>query len=95
VECTIGSRGEVPGERPPVIRDNGGVGGGGGDDDDDIGPPAYSSSQLSCESMNYIRHFGRTPWTEDRPVVRPLSTQDSTTQKDPDAHPYLEQDSNP
>jgi hypothetical protein len=38
VGCTIGSRGEVPGERKPVVRDaddDGGCGGGGGDDDDD------------------------------------------------------------
>jgi hypothetical protein len=32
--CTIGSRGELPGERKPLIR-NGGGGGAGGDDDDD------------------------------------------------------------
>jgi hypothetical protein len=35
VECAIGSRGEVPGERKLVIRDGDGGGGGGDDDDDD------------------------------------------------------------
>jgi hypothetical protein len=28
--------------------------------------------------MNPFRHFGRTPWTGDRPVARSLPTQDNT-----------------
>jgi len=33
----------------------------------------------TSETMNPFRHFGRTPWTVDQPITRPLSTQDSTT----------------
>jgi len=29
--------------------------------------------------MNLLRHFGRTPWAGDRPIARPLATQDSIT----------------
>jgi hypothetical protein len=39
--------------------------------------------------------YGRTPWTSDQPVARPLPTQDNTTQKDADKHPCLQRDSNP
>jgi hypothetical protein len=42
----------------------------------------------------YFWIFGKTPWTGDRPVARPLPTQDSTTQKNADTHPCFEQDSN-
>jgi len=31
--------------------------------------------------MNCFRHFGRTPWTGDQPISRPLPTQDSITQE--------------
>jgi len=31
----------------------------------------------------------------DWPITRPLPTQDSTTQKSMNIHPFLEQDSNP
>jgi hypothetical protein len=30
--------------------------------------------------MDPFRHFGRTPWTRDEPLVRPLSSHDKTTQ---------------
>jgi len=43
----------------------------------------------------FFEHFGETPWTGDRPVVRPLPTQDSATQKDVDIHPCLQRDSDP
>jgi len=45
--------------------------------------------------MNTFRHFGRIPWTGDRPITRTIPTQDSTTQKNEDIHPCLEWDSNP
>jgi hypothetical protein len=35
VECTSGSRREIPGERKPVMRDDDDDDDGGGDDDDD------------------------------------------------------------
>jgi hypothetical protein len=35
------------------------------------------------------------PWTGDRPVARPLPTQDSTTQINADMHPCPVRDSNP
>jgi len=31
--------------------------------------------------MNPFRHFGRAPWTGDRPIARPLPTQDGTYTK--------------
>jgi len=43
----------------------------------------------------YFHTFGRTPWTGDWPITRPLPTQNSTTQKNADTHPCLEWDSNP
>jgi hypothetical protein len=39
--------------------------------------------------------YGRTLWTSDQPVARPLPTQNNATQKDADKHPCLERDSNP
>jgi len=49
-------------------------------------PLACSDSELTSETMNSFIHFGRTPWTGDRPISRPLPTQD-TTQRDADIHP--------
>jgi hypothetical protein len=31
--------------------------------------------------MGAFRYFGRTPWTGDRPIARPIPTQESTTEK--------------
>jgi len=47
--------------------------------------------------MNPFRHFGRTPWTGDQPIARPLPTEDNTTQriKKADMHQCLERDSKP
>jgi hypothetical protein len=42
-----------------------------------------------------ISTYGRSPWTSDQPVTRPLPTQDNTAQKDKDKHPCLKWDSNP
>jgi len=42
---------------------------------------AYSAVELTFETTNPFHHFGRTPWTVDRPIARPVPTQDSTTQK--------------
>jgi hypothetical protein len=39
--------------------------------------------------------IGRKHWTGDQSDRRLLPPQDSTTQKDKDKHPHLEQDSNP
>jgi hypothetical protein len=39
--------------------------------------------------------YGRTPWTSDNLVARPLPTQGNTTYRDEDKHPCLKQDSNP
>jgi hypothetical protein len=50
---------------------------------------------LTYEVSWTIQTYGRTPWTSDQPVARPLPTQDNTTQKDADKHPSLERDSNP
>jgi len=49
-----------------------------------LGPVVCSESELTSESMNPFRHFGRTPWTGYQPVARPVPTQNSTTQKDVD-----------
>jgi len=32
-------------------------------------PLACSDSELTSETMNPFRHFGRIPWTGDRPIV--------------------------
>jgi hypothetical protein len=56
---------------------------------------ACSYSELPSETMDPFRYFGRIPWTGDRSIARPLPTQDSTTQKNVDIHPYLERDSKP
>jgi len=46
-----------------------------------LGPAACSESELTSETMNSFRHFGRTPWSGDRPIARSLPTQDGTTQE--------------
>jgi len=45
-----------------------------------LGPLTSSNSDLTAETMNPFRHFGRTPWTGDLLIPRPVPTQDSTTQ---------------
>jgi hypothetical protein len=54
-----------------------------------------SHSELISETMNPFRHFVRIPWTGDRPIARPLRTQNSITQKNADKYPCLDRDSNP
>jgi hypothetical protein len=49
---------------------------------------------LTSDIYDSIWTFGRIPWTGDRPIARPLPTQDNTTQKNADTHPSLERDSN-
>jgi len=44
--------------------------------------------------MNPFRNFGRTPWTEEWSIGRPLSKQDNTTQRNEYMQPFLERDSN-
>jgi hypothetical protein len=43
-------------------------------------PLTCSDSELTSETMNSSRHFGRTP------VAKPLSTQGSTTEKNASIH---------
>jgi len=45
--------------------------------------------------MNPFRHFGTTPWMGDRPIARPVPTQDNTTQKNAEIYSCLERESNP
>jgi hypothetical protein len=59
-----------------------------------LGPLASSGSGLSPKTMNLLRHFCWTLWTEDWPIARPLPTQDSITQN-VDIYPCLERDLNP
>jgi hypothetical protein len=40
-----------------------------------------SRFRINSEAVNIFIHLGRTPWMGDRPIARPLFTQDSTTQK--------------
>jgi len=51
--------------------------------------------ELTSETMNTFRHFGRIPWTEDQPTPRPLPTQDSITQRNVGMHLGIEWNSNP
>jgi hypothetical protein len=44
-------------------------------------PLAYSDPELTSGTMNYFRHFCRTPSTGDRPIARPLRKQDSTEKR--------------
>jgi hypothetical protein len=60
-----------------------------------IGPLACSEPELTSEAVNPFRYFGGTPCLGDRPVARPVRTQDSTTQKDADIRPCLKRDPNP
>jgi len=45
--------------------------------------------------VNTFGYFGRTLWKGDHPIVKPLPTQDSTTQKNVGKYQCLEWDSNP
>jgi len=40
---------------------------------------AFSDSELTFETMNPFGHYDRTPCLGDRPITRPLRTQDSKT----------------
>jgi hypothetical protein len=51
---------------------------------DTLRPLACSYSELTSQIMNPSRHFCRIPWTGDRPIIRTLPTQESTTQKNAD-----------
>jgi hypothetical protein len=51
-----------------------------------LGPLArYDSEFYFWNLWIYSWKFGRTPWTRDRLIARPLHIQDSTTQKNADA----------
>jgi len=43
--------------------------------------------------VNPFKHFGRASLTGDRPIARPLPTQESRTQKNADMHPWIERGS--
>jgi hypothetical protein len=55
-----------------------------------LGFLACSYLELTSDTMDPFRYFERTPWTGDRPIARSLPTQDCTTQKNADIHPFLE-----
>jgi len=58
-----------------------------------LGRLACLHSELTSETMNLFRHYGRTPWTPgDWSISRPLPTQGNTKQKK-DIHSCLELDS--
>jgi len=44
--------------------------------------------------MDPFRHFGRSPWTGDRPIARPLPTH-NTKRKNVDIYPCFERVSKP
>jgi hypothetical protein len=60
-----------------------------------LGHLHYSETELTSETLNSFRYFGRTSWTGDRALAKPLPAQNSTTQKNMDTHPCPERDSNP
>jgi hypothetical protein len=43
--------------------------------------------ELTSETVDLFRHFGRTPWMGYRPIARPRLTKDSKTQKNADTNP--------
>jgi len=49
-----------------------------------LAPLTSSGSELNSETTNPFRHFGRTPWTGDQPIARPVPTLDSTVQRSAD-----------
>jgi len=59
-----------------------------------LGSLACSASELTSESMNPFRHFGRTPWTGNSPITGPPPTQESATQNSVNIYPCLEGCSN-
>jgi len=59
-----------------------------------LGPLVCSKSELTSETMNPFKHFGRTPWMGHQFITRPLPTEDSTTWKNANIHPCLKQDLN-
>jgi len=46
-----------------------------------MGPLTSFESESISETMNPFKYIGRTPWTGDQPIAKPLPPQDSTTQK--------------
>jgi hypothetical protein len=42
--------------------------------------------ELTSESMNTLTHFGRTPWTGDRPIARPILTYAGQLNKEKHEH---------
>jgi len=60
-----------------------------------LGSLASSDSELTHETVNLLKQPARPPWMGDRPIARPLPTQESTTQKNADIHSRIELDWNP
>jgi hypothetical protein len=56
----------------------------------------HRASVKSFVSLQFLnsKTAGRTPWTGDQPVARPLSTQKQKHRINADIHPCLEWDSN-
>jgi len=46
-----------------------------------LDPLICSDSELTSETMNPCKQFGRTPWVGDQTIGKSLPTQDSTTRK--------------
>jgi hypothetical protein len=56
---------------------------------------ACSDSELTSETVNRLRYFGRSPSTGDKPIVRPFSTYIGQHNiKCADIHPYPKRVSN-
>jgi len=60
-----------------------------------LGPLACFKSELTSKTTDLFRHFGRTSWTGDWTITRPVPTQDSTTHKNVNVHPCPMRDLNP
>jgi hypothetical protein len=46
----------------------------------ELRPLCFSHSELTSGTVNPFRHFGKTVWTEGRPIARALLTQDRKIQ---------------
>jgi len=51
-----------------------------------LGSLVCSNSELTCETMNPFRNFGRTPWVGDRPLEISVPTRNNQTKRDVDIY---------
>jgi hypothetical protein len=42
--------------------------------------------ELTSKMVNPFRHFGRAPWIRDRPILKPVPTQEDNTEKRADSY---------